>query len=239
MSFEGGKNRIFIETDSFTYALSREEIKNDPIVYFTSTTQRDVRLNFPTTFEGGHTVEAYQGFSQGLGDIIVDAPFQSPLLNTFQRPDAVSFITLSNSKIRILELGDTVCAYANVNPNLFINITAGEITSYRDRYRLRIYNTGSSSLEFGLDDIPIESGWSSVGRYSLLPNQEKYVPLAADTYVFQYTNWGSTGGIAPEGGRVVASFTRLSDHSKTVEITSNSNGTYTFTLYKKTLLTLF
>lgn len=232
------ENRIFINTPLTEYTLNNEEIKNDPIVYFNSTTQRAVKLIFPTTFDSGHKIDAYQGFAQGLGDIIVKAPFQSPVLDTFQKPDFVKLIALPNSKIKIIELDNTICAYAVVNPSLFIDSSSAEITSYRDRYRLHVYNTGTSSLEFGLDNIPIEAGWSGISRYNLEPNQEQYVPKGSDAYIFQYINWSSTSGQAPEGGEIIGDFTKVSNDTKTVDITDNSDGTFTFTLYKNTKFTL-
>jgi hypothetical protein len=237
MAYKGPVNRLFIDTALTSYTLTNEEIKNDPIVNFNSTTERTVTLNFPSTFDGGHVVDAYQGFDQGLGDIVVDAPFQTTTLDTFEKPDFVGLVTLPNSKVRIVELENTLCAYAIVDPSLFIDGTSAEITSYKSRYRLRIYNTGTSSLEFGLDDIPIESGLSNIGRYSLVPSQEQYVPKSDDAYVFQNISWGSTGGSAPEGGSITGNWTRVSNNGKTVDITDNVNGAFTFTLFKNARVT--
>ena len=237
MSYKGPVNRLFIETPLTSYTLTNEEIKNDPIVYFSSTSERTVTLNFPVAFDSGHTIDSYQGFAQGLGDIVIDAPFQSPILDTFRKPDFVSLVTLPNSKVKIIELESTICAYAVVNPALFINDTAAEIAEYRSRYRMRVFNTGTSSLEIGLDDMPIESGWSGVSRYNLDPNQEQYIPKGSDAYVFQYISNSSTGGQAPEGGELVVDWTKVSDDSKTVDITDNNNGTFTFTLYKNVMFT--
>jgi len=180
----------------------------------------------------------YQGFDQGLGDIVIDAPFQSPVLDTFQKPDFVKLITLPNSKVKIIELKNTICAYAVVDPSLFVDGAAAEIASYRDRYRLRIYNIGTSSLEFGLDNVPIEPGWAGISRYNLEVIQSQYVPKGSDAYISQYITWGTLGGQAPEGGRLVSDFTKLSDASKTVDITDNGDGTFIFNLYKNTKFTL-
>ena len=237
MSYKGPKNRLFIDTALTSYTLTNKEIKNDPIVYFNSTSQRSVTLNFPVTFDSGHTVEAYQGFSQGLGDIIVDAPFQTAALSTFRKPDFIRVVTVSNSKVKIIELKNTICAYAIVDPSLFINGTTAEITSYMSRYRLRVYNIGASSLEFGLDDIPIETGWSGVSRYNLEVNKKQYIPKGGDAYIFQYITWSSGGGQAPEGGQIGGNWTKVSDGSKTVDITDDTDGTFIFILYKNTRLT--
>ena len=238
MSYKGPRNRIFIDTALTSYTLTNEEIKNDPIIYFNSTSQRTVTLNFPVTFDTGHPIEVYQGFSQGLGDIIIDAPFQSPALDTFQKPDFMSLITLPNSKVRIMGVERTIVAFAVVNPNLFLNATTAEITGYRSRYRMRIFNTGTISLEVGLDDIPIDIGWTGVSRYTLEVSEEKYIPKNNDAYVLQTIGWSSSGGQAPEGGKIIFDWTKVSDDSKTVEITDNTNGSITFTLYKRPLLVL-
>ena len=237
MSYKGPVNRLFIETPLTSYTLTNEEIKNDPIVYFSSTSERTVTLNFPVTFDSGHTIDTYQGFAQGLGDIVIDAPFQTAALDTFRKPDFINLVTLSGSKVRIVELENTICAYAIVDPSLFIDGTTAEIASYRSRYRLRVYNTGASSLEFGLDDIPIEANWPGLGRYNLEPNQEQYIPKGGDAYIFQYITWSSGGGQAPEGGQIGGNWTKVSDDSKTVDITDNNNGTFTFTLYKNVMAT--
>ena len=238
MAYKGPSNRLFINTPLTSYTLTNEEIKNDPIVYFSSTSKRTVTLNFPATFDDGHTIEAYQGFAQGLGDIVIDAPFQSPVLDTFRKPDSIKVVTLPNSKVKIIELENTICAYATVDPSLFINGANAEISSYRSRYRLHVYNIGATGLEFGLDDIPIEAGWSGVSRYNLEANKKQYIPKGSDAYVFQYITWSSSGGLAPEGGQLGGDWTKVSNDSKTVDITDNTDGTFTFNLYKNTIFTL-
>lgn len=237
MAYKGPVNRLFIDTALTTYTLTNEEIKDDPIIFFNSTSERTVTLNFPVAFDAGHTVEAYQGFDQGLGDIIIDAPFQSPVLGTFRKPDFVSLITLLNSKVRIMGVERTIAAFAIVSPLLFIDGTAAEITSYRSRYRMRIFNTGTNALEVGLDDIPIETGWTGVSRYTLEISEEKYIPKGSDAFLLQTIGWSSAGGQAPEGGEIVFDWTKISDDSKTVDITGNENGSITFTLFKRPLLT--
>lgn len=230
-------NRLFIEEAGASYNLSAEEIKGDPIIFFTSTTTRTVTVNFPGTFEEGHNIDCYQGFPQGLGDIVIAGTFFSPFLANYRKPDFISVATLPSSKIKLKTVERVISAFAILDPASFSDGTAAEVT-YRSRYRLRAYNTGSISLEIGIDDVPIEAGWTGVSRYTLEASEEKYIPKGADGFVLQTIGWSSTGGSAPEGGQIIYDWTKVSDSTKTVDITDNTNSSVTFTLYKRPLLSL-
>lgn len=237
--FTGGGpgGRLFIQTAGSSYDLTAEEIKGDPIIFFSSTTTRTVTINFPSTFEEGHNIDCYQGFPQGLGDIVIVGPFFSPFLAKYRKPDFISVATLPASKIKLKTVERVISAFATLDPSSFSDGTAGEVP-YRERYRIRAYNTGTNSLEIGLDDIPIEAGWTGVSRYTLEASEEKYIPKGADGFLLQTIGWASSGGTAPEGGRIVFDWTKVSDATKTVDITDNTNSSITFTLYKKPLITL-
>jgi len=213
MSYKGPINRLFINTSQTNYTLTNEEIKNDPVIYFSNDVIRTVTLTFPATYDAGHTVDVYQDFEQGLGNIAVSASFQSPAITTFDKPDFIRLLTTPGNQVRLDETEYTVVATAVVSPSLFNDTVAGELGSYRYRYRMRVFNTGNSEIEVGLDNIDIETGWSGVSRYTLEITEQKYIPKASDGFLMQTVTWASNGGFAPEGALIRFDWTKSSDNT--------------------------